>query len=201
MVGMDKLEGQNFRDTLLDWMGEKFKIEKDIRSFNEILQQNGVGMDDPLVDAEGYPRNDIDVYQVRLARNKIICLNNDLKDMIETIERGISKWHKEEADKALSPARVNYTPFLRVGSVSPGSPADIDGLRAGDLLLEIGTVNGTNYSTMADVGRVVEHSIEKALEVRVLRHGRSVNLLLVPKPWSGQGNLGCVFLPIEAIER
>lgn len=30
-------------------------------------------MDDPLVDAEGFPRNDIDINQVRLARNRIIC--------------------------------------------------------------------------------------------------------------------------------
>ncbi len=30
-------------------------------------------MDQPLVDREGYPRADIDVYQVRTARHKIIC--------------------------------------------------------------------------------------------------------------------------------
>lgn len=35
--------------------------------------QNNVGMHEPLVDAEGFPRNDIDLYQVRTARHKIIC--------------------------------------------------------------------------------------------------------------------------------
>lgn len=30
-------------------------------------------MDENLVDAEGYPRADIDVYQVRHARHRIIC--------------------------------------------------------------------------------------------------------------------------------
>ena len=30
-------------------------------------------MNDALVDSEGYPRADIDVYQVRHARHKIIC--------------------------------------------------------------------------------------------------------------------------------
>lgn len=30
-------------------------------------------MDEPLVDSEGYPRADIDVYQVRNARHQIIC--------------------------------------------------------------------------------------------------------------------------------
>lgn len=52
-------------------------------SFSRILPsvyvfflQNNVGMDDPVVDSEGYPRNDIDVYQVRHARHKIICASN-----------------------------------------------------------------------------------------------------------------------------
>lgn len=30
-------------------------------------------MSEPLVDAEGFPRNDIDLYQVRTARHNIIC--------------------------------------------------------------------------------------------------------------------------------
>ncbi len=30
-------------------------------------------MNDSLVDSEGFPRNDIDINQVRLARNRIIC--------------------------------------------------------------------------------------------------------------------------------
>lgn len=36
-------------------------------------QQKGVGMHEPLVDAEGFPRSDIDLYQVRTARHNIIC--------------------------------------------------------------------------------------------------------------------------------
>jgi len=35
--------------------------------------QNNVGMSEALVDDSGYPRQDLDVYQVRHARHKIIC--------------------------------------------------------------------------------------------------------------------------------
>lgn len=35
--------------------------------------QNAVGLFDSLVDEEDFPRNDIDVYQVRNARHQIIC--------------------------------------------------------------------------------------------------------------------------------
>lgn len=37
------------------------------------LQQKGVGMKGPLVDAEGYPRADIDIFSVRHARHRIAC--------------------------------------------------------------------------------------------------------------------------------
>jgi len=35
--------------------------------------QHSVGMDEPLVDDHDFPRNDIDVYQIRITRNLIIC--------------------------------------------------------------------------------------------------------------------------------
>lgn len=38
-----------------------------------LIQQGSVGMHGRLVDSEGYPRADIDVYAVRTARHKIIC--------------------------------------------------------------------------------------------------------------------------------
>ena len=37
------------------------------------MQQGGVGMKGALIDAEGFPRADIDLYAVRTARNRIIC--------------------------------------------------------------------------------------------------------------------------------
>ena len=37
------------------------------------MQQGGVGMKGALIDTEGFPRADIDLYAVRMARNRIIC--------------------------------------------------------------------------------------------------------------------------------
>ena len=37
------------------------------------MQQKSVGMDGSLIDAEGFPRSDIDLYAVRTARNRVIC--------------------------------------------------------------------------------------------------------------------------------
>lgn len=61
------------RDQVLKFMEEKERIEREIEELNLVLENNHVGMTDSLLDAEGYPRSDIDVYQIRLARHRIIC--------------------------------------------------------------------------------------------------------------------------------
>eukprot|EP00061_Rhincodon_typus_P015175 g42706.t1 len=49
------------------------KVDKGEPSNEEkVIEQNKAGMDEPLVDIEGYPRTDINVYEVRTARHNII---------------------------------------------------------------------------------------------------------------------------------
>merc|ERR1719225_1271394 len=54
-------------------------------------------MHEPLIDNEGYPRNDIDVHKVREGRNKLICLGNDLKAITLKIEAGLHNLHSQSA--------------------------------------------------------------------------------------------------------
>uniref|UniRef100_A0A9L0J391 Proteasome 26S subunit, non-ATPase 9 n=1 Tax=Equus asinus TaxID=9793 RepID=A0A9L0J391_EQUAS len=51
----------------------KEEIEAQIKANYEVLEsQKGIGMNEPLVDCEGYPRSDVDLYQVRTARHNIV---------------------------------------------------------------------------------------------------------------------------------
>lgn len=71
MVGFN-MDGPS-RDRVMNLIQEKDRIESEIRENTAILESNHVGMQDSLIDAEGFPRNDIDVYKVRHARHQIIC--------------------------------------------------------------------------------------------------------------------------------
>jgi 26S proteasome non-ATPase regulatory subunit 9 len=64
---------EEIRQRVLQLIKQRDKIEDNIKQLTEILTLNGVGMNDPLVDSEGFPINSIDVYQVRHARHRIIC--------------------------------------------------------------------------------------------------------------------------------
>lgn len=95
-------------------------------------------MHELLVDQEGFPRNDIDVYQVRQARQQIICLQNDHKELMNQIENLLHKLHAEAGDKESTVSTrtqnidINSTDtdsdysitIARVNLVSPGSPAE-----------------------------------------------------------------------------
>lgn len=84
------------KDEVMELLTKKEKIERAINDFGHILAANkNVGMAESLLDAEGFPRADIDVYAVRQARHEIICLQNDLKAIMKEIEQGLINVHAE----------------------------------------------------------------------------------------------------------
>lgn len=52
-----------------------------------------MGLDTPLVDADGYPRNDIDVYRARTLRNRLAIIRTDHKQLMKQISNGLLLQH------------------------------------------------------------------------------------------------------------
>ncbi|DAZ97327.1 TPA: LOW QUALITY PROTEIN: hypothetical protein N0F65_003691 [Lagenidium giganteum] len=67
----------------------KDKIEAEIAAIAEELTggANPPGLTGPLVDSEGFPRADIDVYRVRHQRHAFACLQTDHKAVMKQIEQ------------------------------------------------------------------------------------------------------------------
>lgn len=178
----------------------KDDVEAEIQVQLQILDgQKSVGMDGSLLDAEGYPRSDIDLYAVRTARNRIICLRNDHKVVMAAIEKKLHDIHAEarESGKASNEQAAQQSTasvlkgFVKVNSVTEGSPAAAAGMRVGDAIIEFGTLSATNFSTLSDLALVAQHSIERPIKVVVNRDGAAVILFITPRPWGGKGVLGC----------
>ncbi|KAK0182260.1 hypothetical protein PV327_000415 [Microctonus hyperodae] len=199
------MELEEAKKEVLELMKEKEKIEAKLQELNVILNNNHVGMEDPLTDSEGYPRADIDVYQVRHARHTIICLQNDHKSIMKKIENGLAKVHSIAGCNSEEPSVANRVPdssntpldddddddvhieaFLRVNLVSPGSPAEQAGIYENDLIMEFGSINSQNFKALKDIGELVEQSRYKPINVKVKRLDKRVILTLIPRPWSGR---------------
>ncbi|XP_059379787.1 26S proteasome non-ATPase regulatory subunit 9-like isoform X1 [Carassius carassius] len=184
----------------------KDDIEEQIKAYHDMLQTAGVGMGAPLVDEEGFPRADVDLYKVRTARHNISCLQNDHKAIMVEIEEALHKLHasarvkpeKEETKMEVTEPSVSLpAPFALLDAVTQDSPAFQAGLRVGDEIIEFGSVNTQNFRNLRDVASVVQHSEGKSLRVGIIRSGQEVHLNLTPKQWSGRGLLGCNLVPLH----
>ncbi|XP_062537989.1 26S proteasome non-ATPase regulatory subunit 9 [Armigeres subalbatus] len=219
------------RDAVLELMTQKNAIEQKIAEQGKILEVNRVGMTDPLVDDSGFPRNDIDVYQVRQARHKIICLQNDLKALMKRIEQGLHTVHAqtssqrqehltstklqalelEEDGENGSASGLRHSmrairsqpvkPIAKVNVVSEGSPAEDAGIALRDEIVEFGTINAGNFRDLSQIGAVVRSCENRIVPVKVRRDGKLIELSLTPKSWSGRGLLGCNIVPIDSAQR
>lgn len=108
-------------------IAQKSNIEAELESHISILKANNVTMQTPLVDVEGFPRADIDIYAVRGARVRIIELRNDLKAVVDAIGKALEEIYDPALQRLGSSSQDSsdrpLKPSAKVDGVSPGSPA------------------------------------------------------------------------------
>ena len=76
---------------LRDLMAQKDVWEREIIDISEALSADNMGgPSGPLVDAEGFPRADIDVHATRTLRHRLAVLNTDHKALMTRIEAGLA---------------------------------------------------------------------------------------------------------------
>lgn len=205
---------QDARKKVMDLIARRMNIEQRIQEFGNILTRNGLGMDEPLVDEEGFPLSNIDIYAVRHARVEIIRLQNDYKVLMREIENGLNEYYNytDNASNSISNeyyGNINkkdlnnngndesYIPFAKITNVVPQSPAYESGLQNDDFILKFGSVTKDNFINLSNIGTMVQHSIGNNIEVKILRDGTILTFNLIPQRWVGIGLLGCSISPVN----
>jgi 26S proteasome regulatory subunit N4 len=209
------LEGLSLRQLIT----KKDNLEEELKALGSVLDSHGVNMQTTLTTFDGYPRSDIDVAQIRVTRARIIALRNDWKNMMDKIEKGLHEHHAdiqaaasaekpETTEPSLSsapavqrPPSPPETPFAKVNSVEPGSPANEAGLKAGDKIRRFGEAIWSNHANLRKVSEVVQQNTGRPILVKIVREGpaqaQELELRLTPRQgWGGRGSLGCHILPI-----
>ncbi|KAL2869821.1 putative 26S proteasome non-ATPase regulatory subunit Nas2 [Aspergillus lucknowensis] len=208
--------------SMSDLMTQKERIEEELSALSSVLTSHGVNMNTSLTTLDGFPRDDIDVAQIRTIRAQIIRLRYDHKEVMAHIEKGIHT-HFADLQRAtngeggttgVSESTASQTsrtaarigtlpPFAKVNSVVSGSPADQAGLQAGDTIRSFGSVNWQNHERLSKVAEAVQQSEGRTIIVKITRNEiasrNSVDrdLELIPRrDWGGRGLLGCHLLPL-----
>ncbi|KAJ5169890.1 uncharacterized protein N7500_002673 [Penicillium coprophilum] len=204
-----------------DLMREKERIEAELSALSSVLQSHGVRMTSSLTTFDGFPRDDIDIAQVRTTRVRIIHLRNDHKEVMKLLEKGVHAHFANLQNAQGAGPTTNGTsvlptvqsstnnntlgtPFAKVNSVVSGSPADQAGLKAGDAVRSFGNINWLNHERLAKVAQVVQENEGRAVSVKVYRKDETnsdntteLDLQLTPRQnWGGRGLLGCHLVPL-----
>jgi 26S proteasome regulatory subunit N4 len=108
-------------------MARKDALEAELRAQGDVLRTQGVDMRSPLVDADGFPRADIDIYVVRRARVRIIELRNDLSALTDELAKALQGVYDPALRAPAAPTEQvqsdELRPFARVNGVLSASPA------------------------------------------------------------------------------
>jgi len=178
-------------------MDQKSNIEAELETHISTLKANNVTMQTPLVDVEGFPRADIDIYAVRGARVRIIELRNDLKAVMDAIGKaleGIYDPALQRSSQNDSSSERPLKPFAKVDGVAPGSPAAEADLQRGDLIVKFGQLDESSFksNSLQPLADLVAENEHRSISIRVIRSDKIVFLTLTPrKNWGGRGMLGC----------
>ncbi|KAJ1303310.1 hypothetical protein OPQ81_011507 [Rhizoctonia solani] len=206
-------------------MAERDQVDQQLQAHISILSFHGVDMSTRLVDAQGFPRADIDIVAVRAARVRIIELRNDRARLTNEIAQALVDVHNTAPQNPTS-VKINgangisgpspggtpepiaapqtpaepqsLVPFARVDGVAPGSPAQQAGLQREDLILAFGSLTARSFSnsSLQPLAQLVASHENRQLPVRVRRSGSEITLDFTPRSgWGGRGMLGCHIVP------
>ncbi|KAF9038387.1 hypothetical protein BDZ89DRAFT_1061370 [Hymenopellis radicata] len=180
------------REQIRSLTAEKEAIEAELEAQISILQANNSTMQSPLVDPDGFPRADIDIYAVRGARVRVIELRNDLGGVMSKIGTALERVYDPMivAQTEGPPSEDGeQKPFAKVNGVAPGSPA-AEAVRSHCQVWPV--VQGSPLQAVAELVGANEN---RSITIKVLREDKVVFLTLVPKKWGGRGMLGCHIVP------
>ncbi|KAE8975559.1 hypothetical protein PR003_g26486 [Phytophthora rubi] len=184
----------------------KAEIEAEIEAAgDELTSGNNPGLHGPLVDAEGFPHADVDVYRVRQLRHTLAVKRTDHQQVMKKIEELLpqlfaartgkkaeetpttapqvdatlqkleAEWKQKLA--VVSPEEAQLRPFAVVESVQDESPAQAAGLQAQDQVLRFGSADASNHRQLAAVRDIVQRNVGSGIRVLVRRQGEMEQVL------------------------
>ncbi|KAE8537930.1 hypothetical protein D1P53_005991 [Cryptococcus gattii VGV] len=187
------------------------------RMFSTIYcpQYHGATASTSLLDNEGYPRGDLDIYAIRHARSSLVRLQNDRRTVTDLLATALhdafvpSSSEQQPNGSVPIPsrqtngysARTRQTGWperavAKVNTVAVNSPASVAGLKAQDMIYSFAGIDHTSPGGLQAIGAAVAQSEGTPLPLLVMRGQERLQLTLTPQSgWGGRGLIGCHILP------
>lgn len=133
-------------------------IKNEIAHLQKELDQFGVGLHQPLVDSHGYPLAHLDLVQIRSMRQRINCLVNDHKSLMDRISNLLPLALSNNSTNISQNGEPNsckptntMQPFAKVDAITPLLPASAAGIQVNDLICQFGSIQKSNFKHIQDL--------------------------------------------------
>ena len=219
-VSASSSSSQQLRQQLETLVAQRDLLELEADAIHSELTSPGVNGEPPagirgdLIDTEGFPRADIDLFNVRNKRRRLAEINTDHSAIMKNIEKlmlqlqeilqeqGASTDHRVSAMCVVSKSSTTphgnmNSPIAMLDEILPGSPAHSAGIQEGDFLICFGHINIDTKNSMQAIAKLVGESVGKSIHILVVRNGKVEEITLIPQSWGGRGLLGCHLSPIK----
>ncbi|CAG5096812.1 Oidioi.mRNA.OKI2018_I69.XSR.g14792.t1.cds [Oikopleura dioica] len=156
------------------------KLMKEKDDLEELLAVHyaNAKYDEQLVDAHGFPRADLNIEEIRFARNRFVCAQNDHKDIMKRIEAALHDLHKFKKGPSLprkfqevplETTYKNYKQICYIKVIQPGSPADLAGLMEGDAVLRVENLIEKDYTHAREMMNIIKSKANSSVEFVIRR--------------------------------
>ncbi|XP_044462950.1 26S proteasome non-ATPase regulatory subunit 9-like isoform X3 [Mangifera indica] len=190
--------GANLKAEAMSLMEKRTAVEAEMNAIIQRLSTpDGPGLSGNLIDAEGFPRSDIDIPLVRAERRRLAGNNAESNNQNPSLVNAASSaspsnFIQRDSSAALDVDVIISKPFALIDEITDASPSAEDGLQLGDQIVKFGNVEaGENLlQRLAFEG---QSNQGQAVPVEIMRQGALINLSVTPRKWQGRGLLGCHF--------
>lgn len=190
----------NLRRNLDTLIAQREALEIEADAIGSELKSPGpngeppAGIKDSLIDSEGYPRGDIDIYNVKNKRKRLSEINVDYKILMKQIEttmltlyqsfpsdnrdsaNAISKSHDPStttvvaSDTATQSApTITSRAIAKLDQILVSSPAWTAGIQEGDELLQFGAVSSATPDFLKRIAKLVGESLNQQVPLLLRR--------------------------------
>lgn len=198
---MSALEATKTRLRQLNAQREALEIEAE--AIAEELNSPGINGEPPagvktsLVDSEGYPRADIDIFNVKTKRNRLAIINTDHKALMKQIETELAQLHSlsgnvgslsitttaststnsssalsatltQTSSSSISTTHSNRS-FAHIDEILEGSPAKMAGIQDGDELIAFGTIRFETLDNLNCIPAFIGQHVNRAVPLEIRR--------------------------------
>ncbi|KAK8803707.1 hypothetical protein WA158_001401 [Blastocystis sp. Blastoise] len=187
-----------------------------IQSLNAPLPSGGIppGLSGNLIDKDDFPRDDIDIYHIRLLRHELNCLKTDYVEINTKLEQLTKQiFSMQNNNETIHPIAMNETkqiikstpeivlkPIAFIKEIEQGSLSSQSGFEKNDSILQFGNISYLNMTSLQDIIKELNLYLGKQMNVIIERRNPdytySKKTLVINVPDLTPIHLGCQIVPL-----